>query len=52
MPYFAESFQIIMNSEHYELIKAFALGGAILKNVHNVIHLWVASLRIVSLDVK
>ena len=52
MRFFPHEFQSVIKHERFSLMMQVALAGAILKIFHNVLHLWVSSLRIVALDVR
>lgn len=49
--FFPKEFASVINHPQYNLIVWIAAAGILLKNIHNVIHLYVSSIRIVKLDV-
>ena len=52
MKFFPKEFSFVHSHPLYSTFMQVALGGAILKIVHNLLHIWVSSLRIVGLDVE
>jgi hypothetical protein len=52
MKFYPNHFEEIRQHPMYPFLMQFALYGAILKIIHNSIHIWVSSIRIVGLDVK
>jgi len=52
MKFFPREFYPILKHEDFTFFMQIALAGAILKIFHNILHLWVSSLRIVALDVS
>ena len=49
--FFPTHFTSLTSHPMYPLVLKLAIGGAIVKNLHNVTHLLVSSIRIVKLDV-
>lgn len=50
MSFFPNQFKFVTAHPSYNIILQLALVGAILKNLHNLLHLWTSSIRIVGLD--
>ena len=49
--FFPEHFELIRTHPQFNLVLGAAVYGMILKTIHNVLHLWESSMRIVGLDV-
>lgn len=52
MSFFPQHFGEIRGHSLYPMLLKAALVGAIVKHIHNALHLWVSSIRIVGLDVQ